>query len=48
MITLFAGLYVRFEILPTCGEHLHDRIISLSGGLGPTTSLYTPHFIDED
>ena len=33
-ITLFARLYVTIVISPTCGKHLHDRIISLRGGRG--------------
>ena len=33
IITLCTRLYMRVGILITCGKHLHDRIISLSGGL---------------
>jgi hypothetical protein len=31
-ITLFAMLYVRADILLTCGKHLYDHIITLRGG----------------
>jgi len=31
IITLFARLYMRVGILPTCGKHLHGCIISLRG-----------------
>jgi len=29
---LFARLYVRLDILLTCGKHLHDHIISVKVG----------------
>ena len=50
--TLFAWLYVRVDILLTCGKHLHDRIISLRGEIwtgevwAHKTNLTLPHFIE--
>ena len=34
-VTLFARSSVRIGILLTCGNNLHDRIISLRGQIGP-------------
>ena len=41
-VTLFAHLSVRIAILFTCGNNLHDRIISLRGQIGSHNSLTPP------
>ena len=47
IMTLFARLYVRVDILLTCGKHVHDGIISLRGEVwAHTTSLIQPLLIE--
>ena len=47
IITLFALLYVRFGIVLACGEHLHDRIISLREDVwARKTSLNLQPFVE--
>jgi hypothetical protein len=47
IIALFPQLYVRTSILLTCGMHLHDRIISLTGEIWTHTTILTlPLFIE--
>ena len=46
IITLLARLFVRVDILLTCGRHLHDRIISVRWDVwAHKTSLTQPLFI---
>jgi hypothetical protein len=46
-MTLFARLYVRVDILLTCGKHVHDRIISLREEVWAyKTSLIQPPLIE--
>ena len=44
VITLFAQLNVRIGISLTCGNHLHDLIISRRLSCGPETILIPPLF----
>ena len=47
IITLFDRLYVRVGILLICGKHVHDRIISLRGGVWVhKANLIPPLFIE--
>jgi hypothetical protein len=47
IMTLFARLYVRVDILLTCGKHVHDRIISLREEVWAyKTSLIQPPLIE--
>ena len=47
MMALFVQLYVKIDILLTCGKHLHDSIISLKWEiLTHTTILTSPLFIE--
>ena len=39
---VFAWLYVRVGILLTCGKHLHDRIMSVTGEIGLHKASLTP------
>ena len=41
--SLFTNLYMRADILPTCGTHLHDRLFSLRGRFKPI-KLTKPHY----
>ena len=47
-ITLFGRFYVRVDILPTCGKHLHKRTISPRRGGAWThkATLTPPLFIE--
>ena len=44
---LFSRLYVRLGILLKCGNHLHNRIISLRGGVCECKTSLTPPFLIE-
>ena len=46
IITLFACLYERVDLLLAFAKHLHDLIVSLRGRFSPMTSLTTPRFIE--
>ena len=47
IMTLFARLYVRVDILLTCGKHVHDGIISLREEVwAHKTSLIQPPLIE--
>jgi hypothetical protein len=47
IITLFARLFVKVDILLTCEKYLYDNIISLRGKIWDhKTSLIQPHFIE--
>ena len=47
IITLFARLFVKVDILLTCEKYLYDNIISLRGEIWDhKTSLIQPHFIE--
>jgi hypothetical protein len=42
---LFSRLYVKLGILIKCGNHLHNRIISLRGEVFERKTSLTPSFL---
>jgi hypothetical protein len=44
---VICGLYVKVDILLTCGKHLHDCIISLRGKFSINKTSLTPPLVVE-